>query len=110
MDPQIVIVGTVGFIGVWAAYHAWTAALRTAFRQQLFALRDRLFIEAAEGSISFDDKAYGMLRTIIQQLLSMAEDVNAVQVFTAVVSAPWLRGKEPPLPQRFAYHIAKMQD
>jgi hypothetical protein len=65
------------------------------FRQELFHLRDELFLEAARGHLSFDDVAYGMLRTMIQRTLAASEDINVVQVLVAMAVAPRLKGDVP---------------
>jgi hypothetical protein len=108
VEPDTIVVGTLGFVGLWAAYHAWTVALRTMFRQQVFRLRDRLFLEAAHGRISFDDPAYGMLRTMLQKLLIAAEDINAIQI-AVVVGAPRLRS-DIPLSEKFQNNVNAMTD
>jgi hypothetical protein len=110
MDFQTAIVGATGFVGLWLAYHAWTVAIRTLYRQQLFRLRDELFLEAARGSISFDDTAYGMLRTIMQGLLWAAEDINLVQIVATSMSAKLLRGQTAPLAARFAMCVDRITD
>ena len=49
-----------------------------AFRQELFALRDRLFDMARRGQIDFNSPAYGMLRGGINNLLLSAEHVSFI--------------------------------
>jgi hypothetical protein len=111
MNQQILIMGTVGFVGVWLAYHfVWCGSVRAFFRQQLFRLRDLLFLEAAEGRASFDDPAYGMLRTMMQRTLSASQDLNVVQVAIVLLFARFNRCGPDPLNMRFAETVASMTD
>lgn len=111
MNAHTVIMGTLGFVGLWAAYHfIWCGAVKTLFRQQLFRLRDSLFLEAAKGHVSFDDPAYGMLRIMMQRTLAASEDMNTVQVVAAILLAPRLRSGPTPLTVKFAETIKSMPD
>lgn len=61
---------TIGLLAVWLCYHfVWLRSLRTVFAQDLFRLRDRLFIEAASGKLSFESPGYGMLRSMLQSTI-----------------------------------------
>lgn len=46
------------------------------FRQEMFAVRDSLFQAAAEGSLSFDHKAYGTIRFTINGWIRFAHRVS----------------------------------
>lgn len=110
MNQQVVIMGCIGFVAVWLAYHALCSAIRSLFRQQLYRLRDSLFIEAARGNISFSDPAYGMLRTMMQRTLMASQHFNLPQFLCAVVMAPRLRDGPMPLADKFASTLASMPD
>ncbi len=51
-----------------------------AFRQKMFKLRDDLFDDAANGKISFDDPAYGMLRGAMNGFIRFGHRLNIWQV------------------------------
>ena len=56
-------------------------AYRTdAFRQIMFQLRDELFDEARKGTINFDDDAYIMLRSAINNFIRFGHKLNLIQV------------------------------
>lgn len=110
MPEQVFIMGTIGFVGLWVAYHAWRSAVDSLFRQQLYSLRDRLFIEAATGKISFDDSAYGMLRMMMQRTLVSSKDFNVIQVAVAIALAPLFREGTAPLTEKFTRAIDEMPD
>ena len=46
------------------------------FRQNLFALRDEFFEEAARGKLRFDDPAYGVLRSTMNGAIRFAHRFN----------------------------------
>lgn len=46
------------------------------FRQQVFELRDRLFDDADAGLIEFDNRAYGMLRTMMNGYIRFGHRLN----------------------------------
>ena len=45
-------------------------------RQELFVLRDKLFMLAANGSISFDDEAYKLLRDMLNGMIRFTHRFN----------------------------------
>jgi hypothetical protein len=52
-----------------------------AFRQEMFILRDRLFIEAAEGVIPFGHPAYGLLRQTMNGYIRFGHDLSLMHMF-----------------------------
>lgn len=50
------------------------------YRQEMFALRDRLFDEALEGLVSFDHPAYGLLRGTINGFIRFAHRMSLPDV------------------------------
>ncbi len=60
---------------------SWIPRLRVAqFRQSMFELRDRMFDEAASGTLSFSDKAYIALRTTMNGMIRCADTVSIGQI------------------------------
>ena len=57
-------------------------------RHHLFAARDALFTAAARGDLSFNDRAYGMARTVINGLLRKAEALSLPYVLTLEAMMP----------------------
>ena len=55
------------------------------FRDQLFALRNELFDYAAQGGVSFDEPAYGILRNTMNGLLRYAERISFTHAILANV-------------------------
>ena len=57
------------------------------FRQNLFALRDAFFEEAARGKLSFDDPAYTMLRSTMNGAIRFAHRFNLSQILLFLLLA-----------------------
>jgi hypothetical protein len=64
MSPEILVFkSALGLAGLWLfLFYFWQDYRLDAFREHVFSLRDRLFLFAAEGGISFEDRAYKILR------------------------------------------------
>jgi hypothetical protein len=70
MNPYIVLKSVVTLFSFWyCVYYLWRDYRLDAFREDLFAVRDEMFLYAANKSIRFDDRAYTMLRTRINDML-----------------------------------------
>ncbi len=57
-----------------------------AFRQKMFALRDELFDLAADGIISFDHPAYGMLRNVMNGMIRFGHRLSLFNWLLMVAS------------------------
>lgn len=51
-------------------------------RSRIFEARNELFLGAANGTLSFDDKAYVMVRTTLNGMIRFAHELNILQAFT----------------------------
>jgi hypothetical protein len=73
MNPDIAmtaITSVVGLFGLWiAVYYLWRDFRNDAFRDDIFSVRDRMFLYAAQGNISFEHPAYTILRNRMNALL-----------------------------------------
>lgn len=58
------------------------------FRQKMFELRDKLFLEAANGLVGFDHPAYGYLRTTMNGFIRFAHRVSIWHAVIGFVLAP----------------------
>jgi len=57
-----------------------------AFRQKMFALRDSLFDEAANGHLDFESPAYGMLRSTMNGLIRFGHRLSLLHVIVVSFS------------------------
>ncbi len=65
-DPSLMLFSVASLAGLVVLYFWLYRDYRIdLFRQRLFALRDELFDLARSGAISFDDRAYGLLRSTL---------------------------------------------
>jgi hypothetical protein len=71
------IVSACAILFLWVFFAFVYRRYRVAvLRHHLFAARDRLFERAQAGDLHFDDRAYGMVRTIINGLLRSADTLS----------------------------------
>jgi hypothetical protein len=66
---------TLGFL-VWLFMSEYRSYRVRVIRHHLFEARDSLFAAAARGDLSFDDRAYGMVRSVINGLILKADAVS----------------------------------
>ena len=70
-------ISVVSFLGIWLLYAKFYHDYRIdKFREEIFALRDRLFVIAEEGQLSFDDEAYGLLRSTLNGFIRFAHRLS----------------------------------
>lgn len=82
MDARVqIVVSGLCLVGLWAAYQfVWRRTALDLFRQQLYAVRDGLFMDVARGPASFNDPAYGMLRMMINSQIRCSATISVVHV------------------------------
>jgi len=66
----------------------WKDYCLDAFRQNLFTLRDDLFLYAANGNISFDHPAYRLLRERLNGAIRYGHEFTLTRVVVALVTMP----------------------
>lgn len=87
MTVQALVYLLLSLIGVrlWMFYGPHRRLRIDETRAQLFVVRERLFDAAAKGeSIRFEDRAYGMARTMLNGMLRTLEDQGLV--YWAIIS------------------------
>lgn len=87
MNDVVVIASRslLGLFGLWiAVYYLWPDFRHDSFRDDLFSLRDEMFLYAAQGKISFEHPAYTMLRTRINRLLRHGHDFTLTRMFLVI--------------------------
>lgn len=62
----------VSLLALWCLYMAWRWYRIEALKDDLFAIRDRLFDFAATGAIGFDDPAYRRLWLVLNAMIHFA--------------------------------------
>lgn len=66
---------TLGIL-VWVFMFEYRSYRVAVLRHHLFEARDNLFAAAARGELSFNDRAYGMVRSVINGLILKGEAVS----------------------------------
>ena len=107
---ETTIAGGIGLLLLMAVYHfVWCGALLSVYRQDLFFLRDQMFIDAANGKLDFRDPGYGMMRMLIQRSLRSSGRMGAIHLL-----AYWLLlrdvGKAGSLEEHFSNYLTGMKN
>lgn len=80
----------MGLLAIWVLVFKLVRDYRIdALRDRLFSLRDQLFDYAAEGSLSFDDPAYFMLRALINSFIRFAHRLSFSRFFLGSLFTSW---------------------
>jgi len=97
MDPNILLLkSAVGLIAAWIfVSFLWRDYCLDTFRENLFTLRDELFLYAAGGNIGFDNPAYRILRERMNVGLRYAHEFTLARFFLALAIP--LKGENPEL-------------
>ena len=88
IDYFLVIVASgLSLAGLWILYFWFFWKYRIdKTRQELFAIRDELFDYAASGDISFDDPAYGLLRTTMNGMVRFTHEIYFLDLVALFIS------------------------
>jgi hypothetical protein len=80
-----IIIFAVFAISLWYGFFfLYKQLVLDYFRQRMFELRDSMFDLAADGIISFDDPAYGLLRKTINGFLRFGHRISFIELFIAI--------------------------
>ncbi|SRR6266567_1343210 len=87
MNPFIVLKSVLTLFGLWFfVYYLWRDYRLDAFRDHVFSIRDRMFLYAANGNISFDDPAYTILRNRMNVLLRYGHEFTLTRVILVLLN------------------------
>jgi hypothetical protein len=86
MSSEILVLkSALALAGLWVfLFYFWRDYRLDAFREHVFSLRDRLFLYAAEGNISFGDRAYKILRDRTNIALRYAHHFTLVRMVLVI--------------------------
>lgn len=110
MNISDFVVGGLGAILLWCSYLAFTFVLRSVFAQKVYSLRDEMFMDAADGRLSFNDGAYGVLRTMMHASLFGSKEIDCIQLIAAMLFMPGPRGGVPTLEAEFQDALTRISD
>jgi hypothetical protein len=73
--------------GLWlAVYYLWRDFRYDAFREDIFSVRDEMFLWAAKGNIRFSNPAYTILRNRMNALLRHGHDLTVTRTVLMLVT------------------------
>lgn len=75
-DAIVIISQGLSLVALWIVYMAWRWYRVEALRDDLFAVRDRLFDYAASGAMEFNDPAYRRLWLVLNALIHFASRIT----------------------------------
>jgi hypothetical protein len=107
---DVILEGTLILLALWVAYQLfWRRALIDRFRQELFQIRDSLFLQTASLG-AFQDPAYGMLRIMLNRLIASSARFSLPHALLATVFMQRLRPKETSLEHKFTQCVERIGD
>src|SRR5260221_5334180 len=81
MNPETALISVLALFGLWiAVYYLWRDYRSDAFREDIFSVRDEMFLWAARRNISFDHPAYRILRDRMNVLLRHAHEFTLTRM------------------------------
>lgn len=75
-------------LAFWLLFFLFNAYRVDRLRQQLFALRDSLFDEAASGEIAFSSECYVYTRTVMNGMIRFAHRLSLSRVMAGMLIVP----------------------
>src|SRR5580693_3775608 len=87
MDAHIALRTLLALLALWfAVYYLWRDFRHDAFREDIFAVRDGMFLYAAEGNISFQHPAYTIVRDRMNGLLRHAYELTLTRMVLVLLT------------------------
>lgn len=113
MTPEIFFNGlelmvVVAFF-IWFIYGPWQQTVISVTRHELFKIRHRLFLMAADGKLSFDSPEYGEMRKSINSLIRFCHMITLPRV-VAMAFSMWVAPDSFKRRQTLAMVLAKVPD
>ncbi len=91
----VAIQTALGLLGLWFfVFYFWRDYRVDAFRDHVFSIRERLFLYAAQGGVSFSDPAYTILRYRMNVVLRYAHQFSLTRFLLAVIHPSPARNSE----------------
>lgn len=105
---RIEVLASVAFF-IWFLYGFWQQTVVSVTRHELFKIRHRLFIMAADGKISFDSPEYGEMRKSINSMIRFCHMITLPRV-VAVAFAMWTAPEQQKRRQPLTVVLSKVKD
>jgi len=94
MNPYIALSSILGLVGVWYLVSVrWSEYRLDSFRDDLFRIRDGLFMFAADDGISFEHPAYSILRERMNVLIRYAHEITLTRLIIVAATQDYYSRK-----------------
>lgn len=81
MNADIALRSVLGLLALWfVVYYLWRDFRNDSFREDIFSIRDQMFLYAAQGNIGFDHPAYMSLRNRMNVLLRHGHELTLTRM------------------------------
>jgi hypothetical protein len=81
MNTDVVLVSLLGLFGLWiVVYYLWPDFRNDSYREDIFSVRDEMFMYAAKNCVPFDHPAYTILRTRMNGLLRHGHELTLTRL------------------------------
>jgi hypothetical protein len=88
-DPYIVLKSAFTLAAFWVfIFYFWREYRIDAFREQVFSLRNRMFMYVAENNVGFDNPAYLILRNRMNVVLRYAHEFTMARFLSFIACRP----------------------
>ena len=92
MNTDIALSSVLALFGLWiAVYYLWQDYRNDTFREDIFSVRDRMFLWAAQGNIRLDHPAYTILRDRMNALLRHAPEFTLTRMALILATHPMVK-------------------
>jgi hypothetical protein len=87
MNPYTALQSALGLIALWIFIaYAWRNLRLDSFRNDVFEIRDEMFLYASKDNVRFDNPAYMMLRSRMNVVLRYAHEFTLTKVFVVLLT------------------------
>ena len=87
MNAEVVLKSVLGLMIFWFfIYYLWRDYRIDSFRDDIFSIRDRMFLYAANGNIRFEHPAYALLRDRMNTVLRYGHAFTMNRMFIALAT------------------------
>jgi len=94
MNAYIALKSVFGLFVLWFfVYYLWRDYRLDSFREDVFSIRDRMFLYAAEGNIGFNHPAYTILRNRMNTILRYGHELTLAKLVLSTGAHARLRSE-----------------
>jgi hypothetical protein len=108
MNPGTILDSVLALFALWiAVYYFWPDFRIDTFREDIFSVRDAMFLYAAQGNISFEHPAYTILRDRMNGLLRHGHELTLSRMVLILATHPM---EKPDVISRWEEAVAELPE